>query len=457
MKPFWRQLIAASPDYLKEHPCYDEIVATEGEDFLPIRIFGDDGALGKKRGITLLHWAPICSETRTTQLWKIPMCLFEKKFSLGDDTYNPVFEVLVWSLNQALYGLYPLSGHDGRSFHGRRGKLGGRRIMGKYRLVFLFWVCDWAYSASVFHLKHCYKFNDICHLCFATAAGANWFGRLDRCFPLRRHIDYMTSLAAAQSPLSQIIGFHTSCILPEMMHCGPLGVHLIVGGACLYELCSSHHFGRFEEKRWDLKLDLQLAAAYRSFRAYCKHNHLKVCAPMFKKSKLSMKRTTSRPVLKYKAYAALVIVDWLAMICVEQARASTNEYVRARACLLSGLSRMFRVFREGGVFLDDAEVATLQKALDAFVPASYTLSMLSREEGRSHYHLIPKHHMIVHACRTAIRDRLNPGCYWTFSDEDMMRVIMTSSSACSGLAVHKAGLERWLLQFFGAYPLPCID
>ena len=135
---------------------------------------------------------------------------------------------------------------------------------------------------------------------------------------------------------------------------------------------------------------------------------------MLTASKLSMTTRESTPVLKYKAFAAMVVVDWLAWICVAQAKASTNEIVRDRACLLWGLSRMFQRFRDAHVFVSDAEVAGLQKARDAFMCASYKLPVLSRGQECSRYHLIPKHHMIVHACRSAALDRLNPGCYWTF-------------------------------------------
>ena len=106
-------------------------------------------------------------------------------------------------------------------------------------------------------------------------------------------------------------------MLADTMHCGALGVHLIMGGSCLYELCISHHVGRFEETQWHLALDLQLASAWRSFRRSCKDKSIRLSVPMIKTTKLSVTTEERRPVLRYKAYTALVVVDWLASACVE--------------------------------------------------------------------------------------------------------------------------------------------
>jgi len=374
-------------------------------------------------------------------------------------TEKPLLDAIVWSWHGALSGVYPHADQNGKPFDGRRSRLAGTELAGGCKLIVVQWAADWKYTVEAFRFETYYGAREsICHLCAATTSGPNRFTDFtftSPCFEQpRRNDDYVNSEAAIRSPLSKLRGFHITMVLPELMHSGPLGVHLRAAGSVLWELCDEgvYAHGETSAHDWKAKLGLQLSCAYAQLRSYNKRHHVSCSQPRFTVARLSMRTRGCTPLLKAKAFNTLCVVDWLANVCSQQAAAAQHiEYFMDRAMMLWGLSAFFKIIRESlkhGIWMSSAELRELRLARNAFFGFYYKLHMLAEEDERPLYGFQPKHHMIDHAERIAQSLRLNPASCWTFQDEDNMHVMMKASITCRGSILEKAALEKWLLQFY---------
>ena len=234
----WARLMRNEPEYVRAHPARREILDTDGKHLIPVRLFGDDGSLGKRSSMTLHHSTPCCSEASSTRRSKILLFALDRK-AINDTTDKPVLRATALSFGVALAGVYPSRTHDGKDFVGARTNLRGP-IAGPNRLIVVLAVEDWKQAVERFHLPHYYNCYEMCHLCKATKDGDLTYQRFHRdaaCFQrLRTHEEYVMSGSATLSPQLGTPGFHSSCIAPEMMHCGPWGFHIECGACALLEL-----------------------------------------------------------------------------------------------------------------------------------------------------------------------------------------------------------------------------
>ena len=270
--------------------------------------------------------------------------------------------------------MYPSQDEHGNELQQARRRRSGS-ICGGYKLVFLQFCADWKYSREAFNLEWHYNCKNVCDTCTAVANPDDpqfyaSFHINNPCFSsLRCTAIYNASAAGLMSPLRLLLGFFLASICPEMMHAGPLGIHLAVLGSVLLELAREGMWGRFEQHgvgRWKDRLNLQLANAYTEFRDFCKRKRLNVQQRRWTVAKLSMRKQKDRPLFKSKAWPALVIVDWLSEVCTSQAaQRPHNEYVTWRAGMLWGLKTIFCVFRFGTKWLTDRQIQKLNAARDA--------------------------------------------------------------------------------------------
>ena len=348
---FWREVAAHNPEWFTSHPAHDDIMK-EPHLHIPVRLFGDDGGLGKSRQLNVLHWTSIVTAAHGTGQCKIPLMVQADATAIYDLTFQPLHSVIAWSFNCALTGLHPRRGPTRKRFEDRqRRRLGGQQLAGGFKLVYVMFVSDWKAEVEVFHLEHHYNKGDLmCHLCWATKDG-----ELSYCKPCnnpcfdhpRRNDDYMASRSAAMSPLTAIVGFHILQVLPDGMHVGPLGIFLIVAGSVLWELCQEGCFGPLRQApRWQDDLSMRLKQAYSEFCVFFRRKGMSCSQRVFTPGRLSMTTLQSAPALKAKAANAIVIVEWLADYCARQAAAAPDiDYYSERATMLWGLTSIFRIWR----------------------------------------------------------------------------------------------------------------
>eukprot|EP00969_Alexandrium_andersonii_P290458 12837862-Alexandrium_andersonii.AAC.1 len=124
------------------------------------------------------------------------------------------------------------------------------------------------------------------------------------------------------------------------------------------------------------------------------------------------------PILKAKAFNALVICEWLASVCKDAVQREGTDYAADRACMMWGLHEFFRVLRSSPMWLSKSQLQTLRRARNTFFFLYFRLALLSSEGGSRLYSFIPKFHMMDHLERSTQVTGLSPTSHWAFQDED---------------------------------------
>ena len=452
-KAFWDAFILATPTF-SSHPCFLDILRCP-QRFIPVKVFEDDGGIGKHRAMTVAHWSPVLATSGSSLDTCFPLYIQHRGSSLGTITSSPLIGALCWSFEVCTSGRWPEVDHLGKP--ARRRTEAGKLLCGGYRIVVTHVCMDGKAAVEAFNFPWSYKNvgganHEICHLCFATAGGPLSYARFfDAHGPLRSTSAYLNSVCGRASPWSQLPGFRVDMVVPEVMHCGPLGCCLYAAGSVLLELCNYRYFEQTQVpcNTWKDRLQLQLSVAYLSFKAFVRRSGRSSNQQKFTVGKLSMKRLTDMPYLKVKAANAMMICDWLAEESAKQAQMRPSEYGRLRAGMMWGLSSFFKILRLGGCpFLKDPELRLLRESRHAFLGNYHELRALNAEIGRPLYPLTPKFHLLSHAEASAQQTGLNIKLFWTFKDEDQMRVLQRIALSSQPSVISSTTIDKWILQWF---------
>ena len=188
LQGFWANMFRSEPLHLQTHPARSDILKGGGRFRIPCKTFGDEGSCGKCRSVTVVHWTSMCSKVTATRLSKIPMFLLHGFRAIPDVTDLPLYQWTVWSFCAGLAGRFPHVGFGGVPLTGKQESLAGQEVAGPYKLVYIGFMSDIAFSLKTFHLRQGYNFNEKCHICFAHKGGdcdfrdfrndATWMSRL---------------------------------------------------------------------------------------------------------------------------------------------------------------------------------------------------------------------------------------------------------------------------------------
>ena len=162
-----------------------------------------------------------------------------------------------------------------------------------------------------------------------------------------------------------------------------------------------------------------------------------------------MKTLWSALALKGKAANAIVVVEWLADHCAQQAAAAPDiDYCSDRATMLWGLTPIFKIWRESPMWLSQSQRRALLEPRDAFFGLYVNLSLVAAEFEQPLYGMIPKHHMLDYLVRICCETGLNPCSVWCFQNENAMRLCMGIARYSKQGTEDKVSLNRCCLLFF---------
>ena len=452
-KAFWDKFIPATPTF-SSHPCFQEILRCP-QRFIPIKLFEDDGGIGKHRSMRVAHWSAVLATSGSSLDTCFPMYIQHAASSLGTVTTHPLIGTLCWSFEVCTSGRWPEFDHLGQA--ARRPAQAGAVLCGGWRFIVTHVCMDGKAAVEAFHFPWSYKnFGganaEICHLCFATAGGPRSYARFfDDHGPGRDTLAYLMSVCGRASPWSQLPGFRLDMVVPEVMHCGPLGCCLYAAGSMLWELCNIRYFeqapGNFTT--WQERLQVQLSVAFLNFKEYLTRNGQRSNQKKFTVRMLSKTRLEDIPYLKAKASNAMMVCDWLSEATAQQASLRPSEYGRKRAGMAWGLSTFFKILRLGGCpFLTGPELRLLRESRHAFLGNYHQLRALNAEVGRPLYPVTPKFHYLAHAESSAQESTINPKLFWTFKDEDQMRVMQRIALSAHATQISLTTLDKWIMQWF---------
>ena len=237
--------------------------------------------------------------------------------------------------------------------------------------------------------------------------------------------------------------FSNDLLEHELSRIGPLGTMWFSNGSSLFELCTEGVFGAFSEiTTWMARLNAQLRVAFSEWCSFMRSIGKYQTHSRFTCNVLSLKHLSSIPALKSKARAALYVNQWL--LSVTQ-RDTSSDHKQSRAAVHWGYLSMHEIFAQTKIRLDDHDIALLKLAGDAFFHNSRNLQFESLCTGGMRlWHLVPKHHALIHLVQDALRCHMNPRTYWTWADEDFVRITSNLSKALHGGTAQTQAVEMHL-------------
>jgi hypothetical protein len=113
------------------------------------------------------------------------------------------------------------------------------------------------------------------------------------------------------------------------------------------------------------------------------------------------------------------------------------------------MATYFKIISAKRYFLNVAECALMHDAMDAFL---YMYSDLARDfAGTDYWHITPKFHMFQHIVLDCMFDKVNPGRFQCFVNEDMVGKGLAMAMACHAQTVGVTAAERYRLLLIGLW------
>ena len=147
---FWRELDASAPAWWLAHPQRAQVRA-DPRHAIPFCVFGDDGAVGRTRGIRAMHWFAPTSVAPSDES-RVPLyaVLQDHRF-LKRITEASLQRLAVTSLNLATTGIMPdVSSLPPQCRTAERAAASGRAQAGGHFLVCLGSCADWKWRSEPF-------------------------------------------------------------------------------------------------------------------------------------------------------------------------------------------------------------------------------------------------------------------------------------------------------------------
>ena len=266
-----------------------------------------------------------------------------------------------------------------------------------------------------------------------TRLGAGWRDTV------RTHESYLAELAAAGKvvpALFKILSLRLEGIMCDILHAVDQGLasHLIAN--VLVEILGLNVWGT-TQKANVAGLDKDLQAWYKATQDKTKVQ-----------GKLTYERLKTKgewPKLKAKAAATRHLAKYAAYLAVLHNDGSTHDRLRKAVCEL--LCRFYAIIDEEGRFLSDGAKQELPVLGRTLLELYLKLSKEAIVKHKRMWKSVPKFHVFVHICDLAVVLG-NPKYYWTYSDEDLQRVIKEVATSCHPRNMEQVVLYKWLIYTF---------
>ena len=437
---FWRMRARQCRNLIEESP----------QNAIPLRIHGDEVVYNQQNSKLLV--CNICSAlTRTVEMSLAKMLCFAIRPTCVL-SFDPIFQVLAWSLHVLLSGLMPSVGPDGENLTGARSRLAGQPIAGDWKFVFMQLVGDWQFLVETLQLENTYSRDMFCFLCRCTkSAGPRCAWTYDLAAGWVRSMVTEASFHLSHRDLVWYLfpGFCVHMVRLDLMHMVCLGIFHWILGACLWETVQEGGWLPALRGNWKYRHGMQLRSATHEFREWARHRKMSHGQRAFSIGQLSMSSLQARPYLKGKAANLCVVAQWLADISAEIASVAPGDrHKAARANCLWGYVSSLNVLKDAPLILSDEVAADLEICRRAALYSHGALSWAAGQCGAGTWLTKPKMHMYDHCLRLAQHERLNPMFWWCFADESFVGLVAKLAKLChAGSALEDSIVERWIIQF----------
>lgn len=421
----------AGTAFLQNHPI---LTRKDLPKTIPIGLHGDAGAFSTTDSLFVLTWNSLLGVgTTMSKRWLMTII---KKSDVIPETLNAIFEILSWSFNVMLGGVWPELDWEGRPLPPRKEYLAGglRGCLCQIR-------GDWEFHASIFGFPKWNGAVNMCWLCKASSGGPLAFTNFTADAPWRAtkrtHESYLAELAADGRPVptlfARVQGLRLESVMIDVLHTCDQGVASHVIGNVIQACCSRKAFHPGT-------LDQNLAALQERMDAWYKRHS--VDSRLRGKLTKERVRTSGKwPKLKAKAAQTRHLAPF--------ARELAEEFLDVRCqALCQLLCRFYEVLASQGMFLDEDAKLELPQVGRRLCGLYAQLSRESFQAGSKRWKMTPKVHLMLHLCEDQAPSVGNPKFYWVYADEDLVGQMVEVAEACHASTMAATAMAKWLVLIF---------
>jgi hypothetical protein len=345
-------------------------------------------------------------------------------------TLDALLTFIVWSFEHMLLGRWPTDEYDAQcpelQHAPYRRANAGHALAGSFAATFSGTKGDLNWMFQVYQFTRNWMSNAVCPECHATQTDPStvYTNVEDDAGWLQSDGQF----APTSSPLSRVTGWHPETIWKDPMH-------MIYVNGCGNDLAAAVIIDCCRKGLWGhprRALDVQLTAAYVSFRQWCTANHVATTHDGFSRNSLHYKRNKDFPFLSGKAADVRVIILWLA----HTLPAHGPEY-QSIACCIAHLGHFIQKLSTSGMLLSCADAAEMRDHGIGFVRTYVRLAHFHVNNQSTLYKVRPKLHYCHHMFRNI--KALSPNFGSCFMNEDYMgkiaRIAARTHRRTTGLRV----------------------
>ncbi len=367
--------------------------------------------------------------------FRFPMAVFAKRYQVARATWDAIFEIVVWSLQCLLSGVWPLKRHDGSEFAaGDAGRLRSATKPLGCKAVLVEVRGDRAAYKQLFRLP---QHNEVAGCCFRCAARpqdirqvgqeATW-----RQEPLSRWdlLNRMQQQPAGISPLLAAPGLKVGCFKLDWLHLADQGVAADWAGGVL-DLLLETEAGNAREK---------CEALYRALRLWYEREGVQDRLPTLQLH--HFRKAGKTPKLKSKAAQCRALVPWLAEVSRDRLGDSVEHQTIKAAC-----QHLLAYYEE--VHSNTCRPETLASEARKF--ALLVVALADRLPLR--FGVKPKLHLWLHLCE---EEGSTPADTWCYRDEGVGGLLAALARRRGGPNTPAAIGAALLRRFQAKEPVPCM-
>ena len=429
---FWQNM--RSTPIVRLHPF---LPADQQPMTVPLGLHGDGGSFSKQDSLFVFTVNSLVGSGTTVQ--KRFILTIIRKSEMIPGTLDAIMEVLAWSFNCALSGLWPDVDFAGQavanplSFFADRWRGALVQVRG-----------DWEFYTSIFRFPSWNGVEEMCWICKASGRGelsytscgtdAAWRGTR------RSHEGYIEDMAAQGKELPVLLknvrGLRIESVMVDVLHCVDLGVAAHIVGNIFWACVQKRAWpGRGRTNSAQVQ---GLQAAMEQYYKDTKET-VRVQGDL---TVARLRTEKSWPKLKAKGAAC----RHLAPFALVLAQAHLEPRIAALAQLLVAF---YQLISGPDMFLSD-DAARRIPAVGLRICVLYSqLSADSFAAGEKAWKMNPKLHLFQHLTEWQCVQYGSPKFYSTYADEDMVGHMIECAATCHPRTLAVTALYKWLLFSFG--------
>ena len=162
-----------------------------------------------------------------------------------------------------------------------------------------------------------------------------------------------------------------------------------------------------------------------------------------------IKTSSDWPKLKVKAAASRAVLDFAFDLATEYNSGSLHDQQRVAVCQL--MRRFYEIIKSEPLFMSVAARAEIKRIANLFLGIYKQLAGEALGREVKAWKMVPKFHEFEHLCE--LQTFLNPRSFWTYSDEDLQRILKEVGLSCHPSTVAFMATYKWICFTYGDFDI----